>query len=108
MKTKKQVLKMALLVSILSVGVASLLLLSSTHDALTQIKSKQQMKNGIQKTAIHSGSMGTNMTMDQMLDTMDMMHNMMMNMMRMMIHSNTMNSSSGMTDSNMGMINGMR
>lgn len=109
METRKQVLKMALVVSILSSGVALLLLSSTSHDALAQTKSQQKMMNGTQQPGMHTGSMGTNMTMDQMLDRMDMMHDMMHDMMRMMMSQNAgmMNSSNNMMNP-MNMNTGMQ
>ena len=98
-----------ILASIIAVGtVSSLLLSSTTHEAFAQVNSKAGQENTQKQSGMHTGSMNTNMTMDQMLDMMGMMHTIMMNMMRVMAHSGAMNGSSSMTgNSNMTTMGGM-
>ncbi len=95
MKYRNQAIFVMAVASIISVGmISSLILLSTMHESFGQVRTKTGQNNMQNQVGMHTGSMNTNMTMDQMLDTMDMMHNMMMSTMRMMVDSGAMNGSS--------------
>lgn len=107
MTYKKQAIFVMAVASIISVGmISSLILVSTTHESFAQVKTETGQNNIQKQSGMHTGSMNTNMTVDQMLDMMDMMHGMMMSMMRMMAHNGAMNASS-MTGS-MNSMNGMQ
>jgi hypothetical protein len=115
---------MAMVTSILSIGmVSSVPLVSTIHEVFAQGKTDtnvgtvngngnnnmSRMMNSMQnRSGMNSGSMNANMTMDQMLDMMDMMHNMMMNMMRMMAHGGAMKADNMTGTSNMTTMRGMQ
>jgi hypothetical protein len=120
---KQHVLRVAL-ASIISVGIVLLVqsLLLTSHPIFAQVNagSNMGMMNGGSnasdnamnmnnmplQSGMNTGSMNTNMTMDQMLDMMDMMHSMMMHMMRMMVHGGVMKT--GNMSGNMTAMAGMQ
>ena len=92
---RKQCAITIVVVPTISIGMISLLILVSTiHESFAQVKTKTGENNMQKQSGMYTGSINTNKTTDQMLDTMDTMHSMMMSMMRMMVNSGAMNGSS--------------
>ena len=107
MTYRKQIPFAMMIAALLSVGMI-FLIVSTNHESFAQLNTETNQNNMLKQSAMHTGRMNSNITVDQLFDMMDMMHNMMMNMMKIMAHGGIMNGSSSNMIGSMSNMDGMK